>query len=215
MLHSFTFTLDAEGNITQVLHADGTKWVYTYDARHRVTNGTLKDSGNNNVRTHGYTYDAANNMTAKTLVVASPYSSSSWTYGYDDANEQTSVTPYGGTAETRTFDAWGRMATRTQGTSTATYGYRYGGRLCSYATNFAGERGETMEYRGDGRLHWRATATTEKFYRYDRGWNAINEENYTGRFDGDQRLRARRGGRRAAGLCLGHGELGAHRPRLP
>jgi len=180
VLDSFTFTLDAEGNISQVLNADGTKFVYTYDQRHRVTNGTLKDSGNNNLRTFGYTYDAANNLTAKTRTITSPASSDSWVYGYDNANEQTSVTMNGGTPETRTYDAWGRMATRTQGTSSATYSYRYGGRQYSYATNFSGDSPETMQYRGDGRLYSRVSGTTTKVYRYDRGWNAINEEDGAG-----------------------------------
>ncbi len=160
--------------------ADGTKFVYTYDQRHRVRNGTLKDSGNNLLRTFGYTYDVADNLTAKTRTVTSPYSSDSWVYGYDNANQQTSVTLNGGTPETRSYDDWGRMATRTQGASSATFGYRYGGRLYSYATNFGGETPETMQYRGDGRLYYRNAAGTIKVYRYDAGWNAINEEDNAG-----------------------------------
>ena len=103
-------------------------------------------------------------------------------YGYNDGNEQTSMTLNNGTPETRTYDAWGRLATRTQGSSSATYGYRYGGKLHSAATNFAGETGETLDYRGDGRLHtrtWGSPATT-RVYRYDRGWNAVNEEDGAG-----------------------------------
>ena len=161
-------------------HADGAKWVYTYGQRHRVTEGALKDSGNNNVRVYGYTYDAANNLTGKTRTVTSPASSDAWAYTYDNANQQLSVSMNGGTAETRTYDAWGRMATRTQGTSSATFGYRYGGKLYSYATNFAGEAAETMQYRGDMRLYSRVSGATTKVYRYDRGWNAINEEDGTG-----------------------------------
>jgi len=176
VLDSFTFTLDTEGNITQVQHADGSKWGYNYDTRHRVTLGTLTDPNNVVARLYGYSYDAANNLTGKTRAIASPSSYNSWVYAYDDANEQTSVTLNGGTPETRTYDAWGRMATRTQGTSSATFGYRYGGKLYSYATNFGGETAETMQYRGDGRLYSRTTATTAKLYRYDQGWNAINEE---------------------------------------
>jgi len=161
-------------------HPDGMKFVYTYDQRHRVTNGTLKDSGNNNLRTFGYTYDLANNLTAKTRTVTSPASSDSWVYAYDNANEQTSVTQNGGTPETRTYDAWGRMATRTQGALSGTFGYRYGGKLYSYTGNFGSEVPETMQYRGDGRLYSRVSGTATKVYRYDRGWNAINEENAAG-----------------------------------
>ena len=160
--------------------------MYTYDQRHRVTEGALKDSGNNNVRVYGYTYDAANNLTGKTRTVTSPASSDAWAYTYDNANQQLSVSMNGGTAETRTYDAWGRMATRAQGTSSATFGYRYGGKLYSYATNFAGEAAETMQYRGNMRLYSKVKTGTDPsalrsawvspgFYG-----NAINEEDGTG-----------------------------------
>ncbi len=36
---------------------------------------------------------------------------------YNDANEQTGMTLNGGTAETRTYDGWGRLASRAQGLS--------------------------------------------------------------------------------------------------
>jgi RHS repeat-associated protein len=72
------------------------------------------------------------------------------------------------------------MATRTQGPSSATFGYRYGGRQYSYATNFGGEAPETLQYRGDGRLYSRASGATTKVFRYDRGWNAIDEEDGAG-----------------------------------
>ena len=161
--------------------------MYIYDQQHRVTEGALKDSGNNNVQVYGYTYDAANNLTGKTRTVTSPASSDAWACTYDNANQQLSVSMNGGTAETRTYDAWGRMATRTQGTSSATFGYRYGGKLYGYATNFAGEAAETMQYRGDMRLYLgkvktgtdpsalRSAWVSPRFYK-----NAINEEDGTG-----------------------------------
>ena len=34
---------------------------------------------------------------------------------YNHANEQTGMTLNGGTAETRTYDGWGRLASRAQG----------------------------------------------------------------------------------------------------
>ncbi len=36
---------------------------------------------------------------------------------YNDANEQTGMTLNGGTAETRTYDGWGRLASRARGAS--------------------------------------------------------------------------------------------------
>ncbi len=76
--------------------------------------------------------------------------------------------------------SWGRLATRTQGTYSATYGYRYGGRLYNFTSNFPGEAAATFEYRGDGRLHRRTVGTDIKVYRYDAGWNAINTEDNAG-----------------------------------
>ncbi|MBW7865661.1 MAG: hypothetical protein H3C30_14770 [Candidatus Hydrogenedentes bacterium] len=88
--------------------------------------------------------------------------------------------PLRGTPETRTYDSWGRLATRAQGTYSATYGYRYGGRLYNFTSNFPGEAAATLEYRGDGRLHRRTVGTDIKVYRYDAGWNAINTEDNAG-----------------------------------
>ncbi len=106
--------------------------------------------------------------------------SDTWVHAYNDANEQTSTTLNGGTPETRTYDSWGRLATRAQGTYSATYGYRYGGRLYNFTSNFPGEAAATFEYRGDGRLHRRTVGTDIKVYRYDAGWNAINTEDNSG-----------------------------------
>ena len=68
--------------------------------------------------------------------------------------------------------------------TSATYGYRYGGRLYSFASNFGGETAETLQYRGDGRLYSRTTAASTKVYRYDRGWNTIDEEDGSGNLTG-------------------------------
>ena len=184
VLDSFTFTLNNEGNITRVTNADGSYFSYGYDARHRVTYGTMADAQGVAQRLFMYYYDVANNITSKSLTVASPPSSTSTVFAYNDANEQTSMTVGGGTPDTRTYDGWGRLATRTQGTNSATYGYRYGGRLYSFASNFGGETAETLQYRGDGRLYSRTTAASMKVYRYDRGWNTIDEEDGSGNLTG-------------------------------
>ena len=34
----------------------------------------------------------------------------------------------------------------------------------------------TFDYGGDGKLRTRTTASETRTYRYDRGWNAVNEE---------------------------------------
>jgi RHS repeat-associated protein len=102
-----------------------------------------------------------------------------WTYAYNNGNEQTSMTLNNGTPETRTYDDWGRLSGRAQGTYSATYGYRYGGKTYSVASNFPNEANVTMNYRGDGRLYQRTQGSTTKTYRYDNRWNAILEETGT------------------------------------
>jgi len=95
---------------------------------------------------------------------------------YNDANEQTGMTLNGGTAETRTYDGWGRLASRAQGSYAASYGYRYGGRLHTFTSNFPGEAGATLQCRGDGRMYQRTVGADTFTYRYDAGWNPVNME---------------------------------------
>ncbi|HOH28149.1 MAG TPA: RHS repeat-associated core domain-containing protein, partial [Candidatus Hydrogenedentes bacterium] len=74
------------------------------------------------------------------------------------------------------YDNWGRLATRAQGSYSASYAYRYGGRLYQATSNFPNESTVTFDYGGDGKLRTRTTASETRRYRYDRGWNAVNEE---------------------------------------
>ena len=176
VLDSFTFTLDAGGNITRVAHADSSRWDYTYDGRDRIAGAERRDPSGQLLHSYTYTHDAANNVTQRTKYTASSATTDTWVFAYNDANEQTGMTLNGGTAETRTYDGWGRLASRAQGSYAASYGYRYGGRLHAFTSNFPGEAGATLQYRGDGRLYQRTVGADTFTYRYDAGWNPVNME---------------------------------------
>jgi YD repeat-containing protein len=78
--------------------------------------------------------------------------STTQTFTYNDANEQLTSTVNGVTTD-MTYDEWGRMTERDDGTHTATYGYRYGGKLYGVASDFPGEGNEIQETGGDNLLH--------------------------------------------------------------
>lgn len=79
-----------------------------------------------------------------------------WLYGYNNGNEQTSMTLNAGTSETRTYDAWGRLAARARGGYAAEYGYRYGSRLHEATSNFPSEEDVTCGMKCAS--SWRTTA---------------------------------------------------------
>ena len=66
----------------------------------------------------------------------------------DTANQLTAMN-VNGTTTNYTYDAWGRLSGRTQGSHTATYGYRFGDKLKSVNSNFPGEA-PVVAYNYDG-----------------------------------------------------------------
>ena len=176
VLFGLSYTLNDGGNITRVDHNDASYWLYGYDNRDRLTGAMRYNTTGNLLHWYGYTYDNADNMTQRWRFQASNSQTDVWAYTYNAGNEQLSMTLNGGTPETRTYDNWGRLATRTQGSYSASYAYRYGGRLYQATSNFPNESTVTFDYGGDGKLRTRTTASETRTYRYDRGWNAVNEE---------------------------------------
>ncbi len=176
VLFGLDYTLNDGGNITRVDHNDASYWLYGYDNRDRLTGAMRYNTTGNLLHWYGYTYDNADNMTQRWRFQASNSQTDVWAYTYNVGNEQLSMTLNGGTPETRTYDNWGRLATRTQGSYSASYAYRYGGRLYQATSNFPGESNVTFDYGGDGKLRTRTTVSETRTYRYDRGWNAVNEE---------------------------------------
>ena len=176
VLDGFTYTLNDGGNITRIDHADGSYWTYAYDNRDRLTGAMRRNSQDGILHLYGYNYDNADNMTQWGRYQTSDDRTDIWAYTYNAGNQQLTMTLNGGTAETRTYDDLGRLATRVQGSYSASYAYRYASRLYQATSNFPGESNVTLNYGADGKLRTRTTATETRRYRYDRGWNPVIEE---------------------------------------
>lgn len=85
-----------------------------------------------------------------------------------------------GTTVTFAYDAWGRTTSKTLGAKTAEYAYRYGARLHAVTSDFFDEGNVRFEYGGDGRRRSAAAGVVTMRYRWDAGWNMINEEDGNG-----------------------------------
>ncbi|MBL7645031.1 MAG: tetratricopeptide repeat protein [Candidatus Hydrogenedentes bacterium] len=104
-------------------------------------------------------------------------------FTYNNANEQITHAKNGVTT-TMTYDDWGRLATRDDGTHDATYAYRYGGKLYSVTSDFPGEGNVTYETGGDGNRRSRDDGTSFTWYNWKKD-QAIQEEGQgTGLGDG-------------------------------
>jgi len=84
------------------------------------------------------------------------------------------------TAATFTYDDWGRTASQTVGSKSATYSYKYGSKLASVSSTLFGEANVTFEYGGDQRRRSMTTGGVTKQYNWDMAWNVINEEDGNG-----------------------------------
>jgi RHS repeat-associated protein len=101
--------------------------------------------------------------------------STTQTFTYNDANEQLTSNVNGVTTD-MTYDEWGRMTERDDGTHTATYGYRYGGKLYSAASDFPGEGNVTYETGGDKKRRSRVAGADETWYNYTMGFDVVSTE---------------------------------------
>ena len=73
---------------------------------------------------------------------------STTTYTYDTANQLTAMN-VNGTTTNFSYDDWGRMAGKTQGSYAATYDYRFGDKLKAVTSSFPGEAA-SVGYNYDG-----------------------------------------------------------------
>ncbi len=105
-----------------------------------------------------------------------------------------------GTTMTFAYDAWGRTTSKTLGAKTAEYAYRYGARLHAVTSDFFDEGNVTFRKMGtvpSESRHRRGETGLSPFfrirrrrsaaaggvtmrYRWDAGWNMINEEDGNG-----------------------------------
>lgn len=99
----------------------------------------------------------------------------STTYAYNTSNQLTSSVTNSVTT-TYTYDAWGRLLTRTAGTASASYAYR-GDKLKQVTSTFPNEDSVAMNYDGLGRRRNRMAngVTPITWWRYGLGWDTVAE----------------------------------------
>jgi RHS repeat-associated protein len=100
------------------------------------------------------------------------------TFTYNDANEQI-IHAKNGVTTTMTYDDWGRLEERDDGTHTATYAYRYGTKLHSVTSDFPGEGSVAYETGGDGKRRSRVAGIEETWYNYTIGFDVVSTEDDT------------------------------------
>jgi RHS repeat-associated protein len=111
-------------------------------------------------------------------VIGSSLANTATTFACNAGNELTSQTQNNVTTNF-TYDAWGRMATKSRGNYTAAYAWGQGEKLTAVTSNFPGEGNVTYTYGGDGKRRGRNDGSVTK-YRWDKGWSALEEENAFG-----------------------------------
>jgi RHS repeat-associated protein len=107
-------------------------------------------------------------------VIGSSLSNIGTTFACNAGNELTSQTQNNVTTNF-TYDAWGRMATKSRGNYSATYAWGQGDKLTAVTTNFPGEGNVTYTYGADGKRRTRNDGVVTN-YRLDLGWGVVNEE---------------------------------------
>jgi RHS repeat-associated protein len=112
-------------------------------------------------------------------VVADGWTSTT-TMAYNTGNELTSYSAAGAATVSFGYDAWGNLTAKSDGTSSATYSWHYGGKLTGVTSTFPHEGSVTYNYGGDGKRRERDDGTTVAQYNWDEGWNIINEEDNAG-----------------------------------
>jgi YD repeat-containing protein len=110
----FTYTLDAVGNRTKVVEANGRTVDYQYDNLNRLISEQITNTVSGN-RNFGYTYDLAGNRLTKTDSVEGTTA-----YAYD-ANNRLTQTAIGTTVNALTYDLNGSLLKVTDGTKTTLY----------------------------------------------------------------------------------------------
>ncbi len=176
----WTYDLTAGGNVAAVTAQDGSKWAYEHDGRNRLTVAERYDTdGTTLLHRYSYTYDDGDNLLASAALDAAASAITTTAFAYNDANELVSQA-VGGTNTSFAYDAWGRMTSKSDGTYSATYAYRYGDKLASVMSDFPSEGNASYQYDGAGKRRQRTGGGTTTRYRWDVGWNVLNEEDNLG-----------------------------------
>jgi RHS repeat-associated protein len=103
------------------------------------------------------------------------------TMTYNGANELTNSV-VGAITTAYTYDEWGRTISKSDGTHSATYYWRFGDKLKQYDTTFPGESSVAFQYDGLGKRRLKLQLPSGGYadadftwYRWDAGWNMIGE----------------------------------------
>ena len=85
-----------------------------------------------------------------------------------------------GTTVAFTYDAWGRMVTKTQGDHLAAYRFRFGDKMTQIDSNFPDEAASVViMYDGLGKRRYKFVSgtpnSTTYWWRWGAGWNVVNE----------------------------------------
>jgi len=78
--------------------------------------------------------------------------------------------------ENYTYDDWGRQVSKSRGSYSASYEYRYGGMLYEVVTDYPGSFDVRFEYRGDRKRHSSGTPgvpSQRVQFDWDAGWNMM------------------------------------------
>jgi len=105
--------------------------------------------------------------------------SSTSTFAYDAANELTSMTgPDGSTSFG--YDTWGRQTSKSRGSFSTTYAYRYDQKLYSVTSDFPDEGNVSYDYGADGKRRERTAGTDVTKYKWDESYTVLSEEDSSG-----------------------------------
>ncbi|GMW03803.1 MAG: hypothetical protein AMXMBFR84_49370 [Candidatus Hydrogenedentota bacterium] len=102
------------------------------------------------------------------------------TFTCNNANELTSMTMTPGGTTTFTYDDWGRMTQKANGSFTADYAYRYGSMLYNVDSDFPGEGEVTYEYSASKQRRVRVANSQTTVYRWHRGRTPLCEDDGAG-----------------------------------
>ncbi len=179
VLDGFAYDLDDNGNILGIDQADGSEWDYEYDGRSRLTQAERFDTdGSTLLHRFSYTYDDADNLLTKAIYDAVAAVTTSTAFEYNGTMLTKSI--QGATQTTFAYDPKGRMTSKSDGTYSATYAYRYDDKLCFVTSDFPDEGNVSYTYGSDGKRRSRTAGGTTTRYRWDVGWNMLNEEDNLG-----------------------------------